>query len=279
MKPTLFGKSKENDNPIGCETTVRIENDPMHKTEYAQSSHIGTREYQQDTTRAGRGKAGVLFGVLCDGMGGLEDGEAASRMAAEDFAQALSEADPDGDIPLLLNDLAHKVNALVFNLPSQTGQSGVSGTTITAAMITGDRLFWISAGDSRIYIIRKKEIVSVTRDHSYSLELDELVRQGRLEPEKAAEDPRRNALISYLGLERLEILDYNSKAFILEAGDIVLLCSDGLYRSLDDSEILDIMERHSDNIEECARVLPIYAFDRAQGNQDNTSVILLKYNF
>ena len=274
-------KDKYNDFPDSfrdSNVTVRLENNTRLETEYATSSHIGTREYQQDSTAAGQGRGDVLFGVVCDGMGGLEDGELASRTAAETFVQALVIMDPDCDIPGYLTALTHQVNALVYALPSQTGVSGASGTTLVAAVMTGNSLYWVSVGDSRIYIIREQEIACVTRDHAYSMELDELVRSGRLSPEDAATDPHRDALISFLGMERLELLECNRNPFVLEAGDIVLLCSDGLYRSLDETDILEVVERHRDNLEECARVLPIYAFDRAQGSQDNTSVILLRYH-
>ena len=262
---------------LDSNVTVQLEGNARLETVYAGSSHIGTREYQQDSTGAGQGFGDVLYGVVCDGMGGLEGGELASRTAADAFVQALSIMDPACDIPGYLTELAHQVNALVYALPSQTGSSGASGTTLAAAVMAGNSLYWISVGDSRIYIIREQEIACVTRDHAYSLELDELVRSGRLSPEDAAADPRRDALISFLGMERLEMLDYNRNPFVLAQGDIVLLCSDGLYRSLSESEILEVVKRHRENLDECARVLPIHAFDRAPGSHDNTSVILLRY--
>ena len=262
-------------------TIVITDHDDINEkrmTEFATSMHIGTREYQQDSTRIGQGHPDVVYGVLCDGMGGLEGGELASRTAAEAFAEALREMAPDCDIISFLILLAHQVNATIYELPSQTGDRGASGTTLAVAVMIGNSLYWLSAGDSRVYIVRGQEIACVTRDHAYSLELEEQVRAGKLTPEDAAADPRRDALISFLGIEHLEIMDCNQNPFILEDEDIVLLCSDGLYRSLDDSDILEIVLRHRENLEECARVLPIYAFDKAPGSQDNTSVVLLKYN-
>ena len=246
-------------------------------TEYACSSHIGTRENQQDYIDVGTGNNGVVFGIVCDGMGGLEGGEIASRTAGQAFASSLIKMDPNCDIPAFLATESQNVNRMVFDISSDDGGSGgAAGTTIVAAVIVEKDLYWLSIGDSRIYIIRGHEIETVTRDHSYSMELEEYVRCGNMTAEEAAADPMKDALISYLGINKLWLIDSNQKPFVLEPGDIVLLCSDGLYRSLSDRDIMDIIQRHCDDIEECARVLPLYAYDRAPGGQDNTSVVLIR---
>nr|AGS53136.1 hypothetical protein [uncultured bacterium contig00040] len=259
------------------EATVWIDHSKP-TVERACAMHIGTRQYQQDAVLLGTGQGDVVFGILCDGMGGLEDGELASRTAIESIAEALREMDPSCNIPSYLISAAILANGAVGAIPSASGKRGESGTTLTVAVITKGRLFWASVGDSRIYILRRGEIMAVTRDHSYSLELNEMVAKGRITAEAAATDPGRDALISYLGVEELELIDFNNNAFALEHGDIVLLCSDGLYRSLSDSDIAGLIARHGDDLEECARVLPLYAFDNSKsGHQDNTSVVLLRY--
>lgn len=244
---------------------------------YAASSHIGTREYQQDFVETGIGKEGVVFGVLCDGMGGLDDGDFASRTAAQAMLSALSEMDPECDIHAYLVTQAQLINRLIFELPLDENQRGAAGTTLVAVVFKKELLYWLSVGDSRIYIIRKNEIVPITRNHSYSLELEQLIQIGKITEEEAANDPKRNALISYMGIEHLTIIDSNRNPFPLESGDAVLLCSDGLYNSLSDQEIFEILDRHNEDILECARVLPIYALDNAKGGLDNTSVILFRY--
>jgi len=245
--------------------------------EYACSSHIGTRENQQDYIDAGASVSGVVFGIVCDGMGGLSGGEVASSTAAQALAEALIKMDPNCDVPAFLTAQAHYVNKLVYDLPFESEGGIGAGTTIVAAVIVDKNLYWLSIGDSRIYIIRKNEIEIVTRDHSYSMELEGRVRDGRITAEDAASDPMRDALISYLGIDDLKIIDCNRNAFILKPGDIILLCSDGLYRSLCEADIMDVIQRHGDDIEECARVLPLYAYDKSAGSQDNTSVVLMRY--
>jgi len=268
----LTAEDLEQINSVHTGTTINVPN-----VKYACSTHIGTRESQQDYIDAGMGVNGVVFGIVCDGMGGLEGGEAASSTAAQAMAAALINMDPGCDIPVFLAKQALHINKLVHDLPFESEDGNGAGTTIVAAVIVDKNLYWLAIGDSRIYIIRQNEIETVTRDHSYSMELDELVRTGRMTPQDAAADPMRDALISFLGVADLKLIDCNQNPFILDPGDIVLLCSDGLYRSLSEHDIMDVIKRHGDDIEECARVLPLYAYDKSPGGQDNTSVVILKY--
>ena len=206
--------------------------DYLNKPEYAGSSHIGTREYQQDALETGESVFGAVFGVLCDGMGGMEDGGLASRTATLSMAQAFNEMDPEGDIPEFLVRQAKLTNQVIYQMPVNKDDYGKTGTTLAAVVICGSHLYWLSIGDSRIYIIRQDEIVSVAPDHSYALELAQQVRLGNITAEEAASDPQKEALISFLGMEELALMDINPNAFILNSGDIILLCSDGLYKSL-----------------------------------------------
>jgi len=277
----LFRRRENRSKQNVPEITVRIpqNNDAyaIHGIEYACAIHIGTRANQQDFVEVGTSKTGVVFGVLCDGMGGLDDGDLASRTAAQAMALTIAEMDPECDIHEFLVSQAHLINEMIYDLPSDESQKGAVGTTLSAIVITGGELYWLSIGDSRIYIIRHGEILSVTRDHSYKLILEEQVKNGNITAEDAANDSQRDALISYLGVDELVLIDSNLNPFALEPGDTILLCSDGLYRSLGESDIMEVLERHKDDIVESARVLPLYAFDKADGGQDNTSVILFRY--
>jgi len=244
--------------------------------QYAYSTHIGTRDSQQDYVDAGTGENGIIYGIVCDGMGGLEGGEVASRKAGQALTAVMLKMDPKCNIPAFLTDMVHYINKFVCELPFKSNDGNGAGTTLVATVIIGKCLYWISIGDSRIYIIRNNEIEAVTRDHSYSMQLNEQVLAGTKTPDEAASDPMRDALISFLGIDKLKIIDSNKNPFLLEPGDIILICSDGLYRSLNEHEIMSVIKRHSDNIEECARVLPLYAYDKSPGGQDNTSVVLIK---
>jgi protein phosphatase len=245
----------------------------------ASGMHIGTREQQQDaifvsnTVCFKRGEAPRVLGVLCDGMGGMEMGGDASRLVVESLASNLPAIESCENINAFFEDAIHNLDAEITNRYGR----GTSGTTLSAAVVEGNRLYWASVGDSRIYILRKDEIVQVTRDHNYMLKLKDEVSKGIITDEEANANPKKEALISYIGAGGIELIDSNKDPFMLENGDIVLMCSDGLTKSLSDADIARIISEHYGDIRETARLLPLFAFDAGSGSKDNTSVILIQY--
>ena len=119
----------------------------------------------------------------------------------------------------------------------QAGLEGQTGSTLAAAVIKDDELYWVSVGDSRIYLYRRGEMTQLTTDHDYARELAREAALGNISPEEAATHPQRQALTSYLGLPFLSEIDRNEDPIILEPGDRILLCSDGLYKTIPDEEI------------------------------------------
>lgn len=247
-------------------TTMQIET--------ASSTHIGTREYQQDAIYVSEGTAEPVFGILCDGMGGMEDGEKASASVLEFMANQIAGLSEGQNVPAFFQQAIQEANYKLLEEYHGTGAG--TGTTFVSVIIQGNHMHWASVGDSRIYIIRGNEIVQMTRDHNYGMELDALVEKGRISRQEAEEHPQREMLISYLGAPQLELVDVSCSALPLQHGDTVLLCSDGLTKSLSNEEILGhIIQANS--LHEAAALLPIAAFDAGEGGQDNTSVILLRY--
>lgn len=241
------------------------------------SSIIGTRSSQEDTVFCyGREKEAI--GLVCDGMGGLAGGELASKAAAESFANAWFGSGIISDVPRFLEEEAIRADEKVFCQENEEGERIRAGTTIVAAIIREDELFWLSVGDSRIYIIRGEEILSVCREHNYRLTLDWKLEQGELTPEEyAAEEYRAEALISYLGMGNVSLMDVNRQPFLLEDGDIILLTSDGLYRSLSQEEILALVKDAKEDMQKAADMLTAAALGDKQSGQDNTSVVLMRY--
>lgn len=252
--------------------------EPEMKIEIGTSSIIGTRRSQEDTI-FGYGSGREAIALVCDGMGGLSGGEIASKAAAESLADAWFGRKGNVDIPEFLEEEALRADEKVFQQKNENGERLRAGTTIVAAIIRGNELYWLSVGDSKIYIIRGEEILSVCREHNYRLTLNQQLEQGELTPEEyAAEEYRAEALISYLGMGNVSLMDVNRQPFLLENGDIVLLSSDGLYRSLTEGEILCLVKEFGGDMQEAADVLTSAALGNKQSGQDNTSVVLMRYS-
>ena len=246
----------------------------------ASATHIGSRETQQDSlfvspsTVVTPEEAPVSIGVVCDGMGGMEDGERASHLAMELFVKDCKAMQAWEGVPALLYEEMLKIDDAVYNISESAGGAG---TTLVGVLASRNQMYWASVGDSRIYIHRNNEMLQVTRDHNYLLNLKEMAARGEITPEEIEAHHQKEALISYMGIGSLSLMDINQNPFILRNGDMVLLCSDGLYKSLSDQEIRDIMRNNFINPEEAAKELVLTAFERNRERQDNTSVVLLQY--
>lgn len=241
------------------------------------SSIIGTRSSQEDTV-FGEVKGLEALAVVCDGMGGLSGGELASKTAVECLARDWFSCEEVTDIPQFLEKEAMKADEMVFYQTDTSGERIRAGTTIAAVILRDNALYWLSVGDSKIYIIRGNEITAACREHNYRLKLDTQLKEGKITPEEyAAEEYRAEALISYLGMGNLSLIDVNRQPFLLEDGDIVLLSSDGLYKSLSEEEILGIVKEWEMSMQSAANALTAAALANKTKGQDNTSVVVLRF--
>lgn len=249
-----------------------------------QYSEMGNRKYQQDAVyvtpskRLAANRKSKVMAVVCDGMGGMTDGGLASRTAIEMMRQGFSHIEkmPDVNIPEFFRSGIVAIDRRVAGLPKENGRG--SGTTMVAVIAEDDQLYWASVGDSRIYILRGNEMKQVTRDHNYLLRLQELVASGQMTLEQAQAQKQKEALISFLGIGNVSLMDINDQPFQLQIGDIVLLCSDGISKTLSDDRIKAMMQSSASSIEEKARTLVMAAVRENTRSQDNTSVAILQYN-
>ena len=163
-------------------TTMLMNETPSIKI--GSSSILGTRDYQQDSLFSNVEK-NIAVGVVCDGMGGLKGGELASQKAtltfAEDFYSRLAEGKiMESNIISFLKAEAEKMDTAVANLKDSSGDYLDAGTTAVAAVVFDNRMYWMSVGDSRIYLIRNGKIVRITRDHNVKLLIDEQIKRGEI---------------------------------------------------------------------------------------------------
>ncbi len=244
----------------------------------AQATHLGTRNTQQDsvfvsdTAHFFPDEPAKIFGVICDGMGGLSDGAEAGRMVIDSIVPALAEISGEDNIRQFFREEIINADKDVADAFGE----GVAGTTIVVALLFGRCFHWCSVGDSRIYLIRDKEISQISRDHNYALQLAQDVADGKIAEEEAKQHPEREALISYVGSGNVSLIDASREPIILHGGDIILLCSDGLTKSLSDEEIKAVVLDNYGDLGETARLLPLVAFDTG-GAKDNTSIVLIQY--
>jgi len=239
----------------------------------ASLSIIGARETQQDTALVYE-REGRLLAAVCDGMGGSEGGELASKTAAGILRELFQKKSAHQSYADFFRTAADMMDEAVFKLKSKCGERLRAGTTIVAVAIEENKMTWLSVGDSRLYITRGTEMIRATREHNYYMQIDELLAQGKLnERQYAAESARGESLLSYLGLGGLEIIDINETPFEIVAGDRLLLASDGLYRAVDDEKIQSIVSEYG------ARGATIALTSMAKKNfpetLDNTTCVII----
>lgn len=242
------------------------------------AQHIGAREEQQDSFLFSDmenlelvSRIGVLA-VLADGMGGLLLGKESSNLAVRTFLVEYCSKTPEETIEDELLRAAQVANAAVFDMASRANLAWNTGTTLVAAVVDLDELFWISIGDSRIYLFRDNSLTQLNQDHNYANELKIQVEEGLLSQEEADKHPERNALTSYLGMDYLREIDHSVKPVSLKAGDRILLCSDGLYGVLSPEEIIEGLALPA---QEAAELLLNKTLVKNHPYQDNITVVIL----
>lgn len=241
------------------------------------SSLIGTRPDQQDSVY-GEILEHSLVAILCDGMGGLQEGALASQTAIQTFAEDYEKRDITMKIPLFLRQEAIEMDMVLHELVDSSQNPVKAGSTVAAVVLEKNELYWLSVGDSRIYIIRGQEIMAVNRDHNYRLRLDHALKNGSITEEVyKQEEEKAEALISYLGMGNLSLMDVNLEPFLLQPEDIVLVCSDGLYKTLSNEQMIEICKQYLPDTQKAAEMLTESAVLASLENQDNTSAVVIQY--
>ena len=216
-------------------------------------------------------KAGVLA-VLADGMGGMAYGQEAAVKAVDVLLKAFK-LQQDGELPEdWLMSSFEAANYEVWCLSVEKGISWQMGTTLAAAIIREDKLYWASAGDTRIYRYHEGILTQLTEDHHYLTELIKQVQQGTLTLEEAKEHPEKDYLTSYVGMDTLGAVCISSVPIVLEKGDKILLCSDGLYNSLYAEEMIKILRGKEGT---AAEKLIEEAMSRQINSQDNLTCLII----
>lgn len=237
-----------------------------------QSSRQGPREYNQDRIAYSYSKDAMLA-VVADGMGGHRHGEVAAQLAVK----MLTEAFQRMALPILahpskfLADHIRQVHdaieshAALGNLPESPR------TTLVAAIVQHDELYCSHVGDSRLYHVRDGRVIFCTEDHS---KVQMLYRKGLIKKEELLTHPERNKVYNCLGGEILPRIDLAAKRPLWD-GDVLMLCTDGLWSLLDNEEIGEALNHGA--VTDTVPMLMELAESRADQNGDNMSVIAINW--
>lgn len=240
-------------------------------------SDIGRKRPQNEDSFVADSSLGLY--VVCDGMGGGNAGEVASRMAIETILAriqsrgnhpAADNAEDDPNLTPATNQLAHAIraaNTAIFRASWEHPKYAGMGTTVAAVRLSGHTLSIAHVGDSRVYLIRDGVMQVLTVDHSW---VAEQVAQGYMTEEEAERSPRRNIVTRALGVE--STVDIELAELPVSAGDLLLLCSDGLTRGVRCSEMLRTLEQNGDLGEKTDQLI---ALANDAGGEDNITVMLV----
>ncbi|NWG19350.1 MAG: Stp1/IreP family PP2C-type Ser/Thr phosphatase [Chloroflexi bacterium] len=243
------------------------------------------RKNNQDAVYTGEidlpGGRRALLCLVADGMGGAAAGEYASRLATEVSRAHLERESADHPPPTdeawqaLLREAARAANRRVYDdSRADTSRRGM-GTTLTIALIAGDRLHIASVGDSRAYLLNNGGVTAdgapaaqLTSDHSLVARLVDI---GQLTPEQARVHPQRNILYRSIGTD--PSVDVDTRSEQLEPGDVILLCSDGLVNHVGDDELMQIALGEASLDRAAARLVSLA---NERGGRDNISVVIVR---
>lgn len=241
-------------------------------TIYSKTDIGKVRKSNQDAVSSGAFEGGA-WGVVCDGMGGANGGDIASTKAVSVIGEVLSgnlRSDMSGnEIRQLVEQAVSRANREIYDHARYDITLAGMGTTVVCAVVVGDTLYVSHAGDSRAYIMNNSRINLLTRDHSM---VQELVNLGRLTEEEARTHPRKNVITRALGVYNEIPVDHTECS--LEAGDIVLLCSDGLTNCVADEKLLSMAQdiQHDMSLVEAY----IDAANTSGGHDNITALIICK---
>lgn len=200
-----------------------------------QASHIGGRNYNQDEVAHAYTNEALLL-VLSDGMGGHLFGEIAAKITIHTFMQAFKQAaKPRVQAPArFLHEAMQSAHLAIIQYARDQRLGGNPGATCVAALVQDGQVFWAYAGDSRFYLLRDGKVAAVTHDHSA---VQQWADWGIISPAEMKTHPDRNRITNCLGgVEDMFFVDSPHTA-PLQSGDILLLCSDGLWGPLTNEEI------------------------------------------
>lgn len=248
--------------------------------EFAAVTDIGKiREKNEDSVLI---SSDLGLGVVADGMGGHSAGEIASNIAVHVLEETIRKVNtgelkmPDTFLPKLENTerkmlmAANLANAAIYTTAQASEIYKMMGTTLTGVMFDGDNATAVHVGDSRIYLFRDGKLVQVTTDHSLAMEH---VRRGLLTKAEADKSKIQNVLTRAMGIKKN--VEFDLLRFPVKLGDIMVLCSDGLYKGMNETQLAEQLEKGKSLplVKLCKHLVRV---SNENDGQDNISAVMIK---
>ena len=239
-----------------------------------QVSRKGGRPKNEDRMGYCYTRSAGLF-ALADGMGGHPEGEVASQMSLQTLAAFFQrDAKPALADPLkFLGDAALAGHQQLLHYATDRGLLDTPRTTLVACVLQGQAAYWAHCGDSRLYLVRGDKLIGRTRDHSYT-ELHDALGNNAPQVLPAGQQFNRNVLFTCLGSPGKPVVD-TSGPVLLEPGDRLLLCSDGLWSGVSDSVITEQLARRA--ISDAVPELAERALRNGGPNCDNVTLLAVEW--
>jgi len=236
----------------------------------------GARDYQEDAymvNQLGEADNGDVCSliIMADGMGGHAAGNVASNMVVATFNKTFQGSFPSDDVAEVLTDALNRSNDQIRASVKETPALRGMGCTMVTAYVQDSNLYWVSVGDSHLYLIRDRELIKQNADHSYGAYLDMMKEQGMEIDEQAGMS--RNMLMSAMTGEEISSIDVSETPIKLRPGDRVIVASDGL-DTLGAGAIIQYSS-WSATAKECVYALLKAVEDANKINQDNTTLIVV----
>lgn len=245
-------------------TSVSIGNiQHQGKRDYQEDSFGYTSLEQNDVTEKG------FIAVVSDGMGGMSNGDKISRYTVSAIKEMRDQVNDMTPVHIRFTQMLNVINDAVVN------GGTVGGATVSAVFCTRNGVFWCSVGDSRVYLRRGKSLVRLSRDFDYMDILLDKVIDGEMSMEDALDEPQKDNLASYVGLNERLSPDVNIRPFIPQRGDKLLICSDGVYNAVPNDELCQILSlRAQDSADEIRQSILRKNYE----NQDNFTAVVLEFS-
>ena len=248
--------------------------------EFSAVTDIGKiREKNEDSVLI---SSDLSLGIVADGMGGHSAGEIASSIAVSVLAETIRKINegklqiPATFLPKLspterkLLLAANLANAAIYSTAQSAENYRMMGTTLTGLLLENDYATAVHVGDSRLYLLRNDKIIQITTDHSLAMEH---IRRGLLTKAEADHSKIQNILTRAMGIKKN--IEFDLLKFPIHIGDVLLLCSDGLYKGLNEQQIMDLLCKGK-NLPLVKLCKHLVQKSNDGDGQDNISCVLIK---